>query len=687
MRIVRTATPPTIDGLLNDPVWRDAPFIEDMHQFRPADHVEPTQKTTVYLLYDDDYLYVAGRMWDTNPEEIRARSLAQGQSVRWDDTLDIIIDPFNNNRTGYEFQVNPNGVRSDAVFETATRINRDWEGIWHTVSNIDSEGWTTEVAIPFKTLNFDPQNPDWGFTIERTIQRNQEDIAWVSYNRQVNPGTTGTITGFTGLQQGRGLDVVPAIVGSGSRDFETDVIDSGMEPSLDVFYNFTPSLTGVLTLNTDFSATEVDDRQINLTRFNLFFPEKRDFFLQDVDIFSFGGLRRNGIPFFSRRIGLSRSGQPVDLDVGAKLTGRAGRWNVGFLGVALDDFRDVEGSNVFVGRVAANVLEESSVGLIVTGGDPRSNRDNSLMGADFRYRNTRLPGGRTLDGEAWYQKSDTENVEGNETAWGIRLSAPNNTGLRGEIGLEMFHDDFNPALGFVNRRGIERTEASVGYTSRPTHRWLRELSHGVNYERFERIAGGVESESWYVELVELETNSGDQGGFAMEREREILLEAFEIFDGVIIPPGDYQFDLYSFEVSGANDRAIAPSFEYGKGNFFGGDRTEIGVGLNWRPNSRYFMGVEYEYNDIELAEGDFTAQIVAISADVAFDVRWSWLNLIQYDNESESVGVNSRLRWTPQAGQDLFIVLNHGFEASGAFSGLRSLESQLSVKYTHTFRF
>lgn len=687
MRILRTATPPTIDGLLNDPVWRDAPFIEDMHQFRPADHVEPTQKTTVYLLYDDDYLYVAGRMWDTNPEEIRARSLAQGQSVRWDDTLDIIIDPFNNNRTGYEFQVNPNGVRSDAVFETATRINRDWEGIWHTVSNIDSEGWTTEVAIPFKTLNFDPQNPDWGFTIERTIQRNQEDIAWVSYNRQVNPGTTGTITGFTGLQQGRGLDVVPAIVGSGSRDFETDVIDSGMEPSLDVFYNFTPSLTGVLTLNTDFSATEVDDRQINLTRFNLFFPEKRDFFLQDVDIFSFGGLRRNGIPFFSRRIGLSRSGQPVDLDVGAKLTGRAGRWNVGFLGVALDDFRDVEGSNVFVGRVAANVLEESSVGLIVTGGDPRSNRDNSLMGADFRYRNTRLPGGRTLDGEAWYQKSDTENVEGNETAWGIRLSAPNNTGLRGEIGLEMFHDDFNPALGFVNRRGIERTEASVGYTSRPTHRWLRELSHGVNYERFERIAGGVESESWYVELVELETNSGDQGGFAMEREREILLEAFEIFDGVIIPPGDYQFDLYSFEVSGANDRAIAPSFEYGKGNFFGGDRTEIGVGLNWRPNSRYFMGVEYEYNDIELAEGDFTAQIVAISADVAFDVRWSWLNLIQYDNESESVGVNSRLRWTPQAGQDLFIVLNHGFEASGAFSGLRSLESQLSVKYTHTFRF
>ena len=687
VRIMRTATPPTIDGILNDPVWQDAPFIDDMHQFRPADHVEPTQKTAVYLLYDDDNLYVAGRMWDTDPDEIRARSLAQGQELRWDDAFNIIIDPFNNNRTGYQFQVNANGVRTDAVFETATRINRDWEGIWHAASSIDSEGWATEMAIPFKTLNFDPNNPDWGFTIERSIQRNQEDIAWVSYNRQVNPGVTGTISGFTGLQQGRGLDIVPTVVASGSRDFETEVADTSMEPSVDIFYNFTPSLTGVLTLNTDFSATEVDDRQINLTRFNLFFPEKRDFFLQDVDIFSFGGLRRNGIPFFSRRIGLSRRGQPVDLDVGAKITGRAGRWNVGLLGVALDEFGDVDSSNVFVGRVAANVLEESSVGLIVTNGDPRSNLDNSLMGADFRYRNTRLPGGRTLAGEAWYQKSNTEGVDGNETAWGIRMSAPNNTGLRGEFGFETFHDDFNPALGFVNRRGIERSEVSVGYTSRPTHRWLRELTHGVNYERFDLIAEGVESESWYVELVELETNSGDQGGIAFEREREVLLEEFDIFDDVIIPPGDYEFDQYSFEISGANDRVIAPSFEYAKGEFFGGDRTEIGVGVQWRPNSRFFLGVEYEHNDIELSGGEFTAQLVAVRTEVAFDVRWSWLNLIQYDNESESVGVNSRLRWTPRAGQDLFVVLNHDFEAIGSFSALRSIESQLSVKYTHTFRF
>ena len=343
LRIVHTETPPVIDGMLNDAAWEEAPFIEDMHQFRPRDHVEPSQRTRVYVLYDDDNLYVGARMWDSEPDQIRLRALAQGQSIRWDDNFGIYLDPFDNDRTGYNFQANANGVRADAVFETPTDMNRDWEGIWHAEGNVDAEGWTIEMVIPFKTLNFDPRNTDWGFNVERTITRTQEDIGWVSYNQRINPSATGTISGLTGLQQGRGLDVVPSIVTTGSKNFDTDVTDSDFEPSLDVFYNFTPSLTGVLTLNTDFSATEVDDRQINLTRFSLFFPEKRDFFLQDVDIFSFGGLESNGIPFFSRRIGLSSTGQPVDIEAGVKLTGRAGRWNIGALGVQQDAFEDVTG--------------------------------------------------------------------------------------------------------------------------------------------------------------------------------------------------------------------------------------------------------------------------------------------------------------------------------------------------------
>lgn len=686
LRISRTDTPPMLDGRIGDEVWERAAAIDDLLQYLPADHVEPSERTEVFVLYDDEYLYVGARMWDREPGEITARQMIHGQTQQWDDSFAVLLDPFNNKRTGYSFQVNPNGTRRDGVFETATDLNRSWEGIWHAEAQVDEQGWTAEIAIPFKTLNFDPNNADWGFNAYRRIARKQEQIAWESFNRQVNPGASGVLTGVSGIQQGAGLDIVPTLVTSTTRDYDAGTSDGNLEPALDVFYNFTPSLGGVLTLNTDFSAEDVDDRQVNLTRFSLFFPEKRDFFLRDVDIFSFGGLERNGIPFFSRRIGLSGTGQPVALDVGAKLSGRIGRWNVGVLDIKQDEFQGVDSSNLFVGRVAANVLEESSVGMIITDGDPRTNLDNSLIGVDFRYRNTSLPQGRTLEGEAWYQQSDTEGVVGDQSAWGVRVASPNRTGISGEIAFDRFDEAFNPALGFVNRSGVERSEFRLGYISRPTDHWARRVSHGAVLETFDRIAGGLESRSLFVELVEVETNSGDEFGLQFNRDREVLLEDFEIADGIVIPIGDYEFDRYGFEVSGASERAFAPSFEYTTGEFFNGDRVLMEAGLEWRPNRRLAFELEYEYNDIELPAGDFTVRLIALQADIAFNVRWSWLNLVQYDNESESVGINSRLRWNPRAGQDLFIVLNHGFDARGAFSGLHSTNSQLSIKYTQTFR-
>jgi hypothetical protein len=685
--ITRTDSPPTLDGVLDDPAWSQATVLDDFHQFRPMDHVEPSERTLVYLLYDDDYLYVAARMWDSEPDQIRARQMVQGESTRWDDSFTIYLDPFNNKRTGYRFQVNPNSVRGEATFETPTRLNYNWEGIWYAEAAFAEDGWVAEMAVPFKTLNFDPDNPDWGFTFERSIARKQEDISWSSYNRSVNPGSAGLMTGLTGLRQGRGLDIVPSIVTTGSRNYSTGISDSDTEPALDVFYNFTPSLTGVLTLNTDFSATEVDDQRINLTRFGLFFPEKRDFFLQDVDIFSFGELRRNGMPFFSRRIGLSASGQPVDLNVGAKLTGRIGRFNVGVLGVQQDEFQGVASSELFVGRLAANVLRESSVGLIVTDGNPRSDEENSLVGVDFRYRNTNLPSGHTVEGELWYQSTDSEGVDSEQNAWGIRLSSPNSEGFRGDFGYTSIQENFNPALGFVNRRGINYTEAGFGYTNRPEHRWLRAMTHGFRFRNYDRISGGLESRFLFIEPFELETNSGDELGVQLTRSREVLLTDFEISTGVTIPAGDYEFDRYGIEVSGANERTFAPSFEVEAGQFYGGDRVEMKAGFDWRPNRRLALGLEYEYNDVTLPSGDFVTRLIQVNVDVAFSVRWSWLNLLQYDNESASAGINSRLHWSPRAGQDLYIVLNYGFNATGVFSGLESAQSQFSVKYTQTFRF
>jgi hypothetical protein len=360
---------------------------------------------------------------------------------------------------------------------------------------------------------------------------------------------------------------------------------------------------------------------------------------------------------------------------------------VGVLDVEQDSFGGVAGSNLFVGRVAANVLRESSVGLIVTEGNPRSNLDNSVAGVDFRYRSTSLPSGRVLEGEAWLQESETAGIETDQSAWGLRFATPKSEGFEGRIEISRLEANFNPALGFVNRANVIQREAAIGHTTRPTRGPLRLFEHGLSYREFERISGGLESSRVFFQPIELETNLGDELGTQITREREVLLEDFEIADGVVIAPGDYEFTRYGIELAGARERALAPRFEVTTGEFFSGDRLELVGGIDWRPTNRIFLAVAYEYNDIELPEGHFTTRLIQVNTSYAINARWSWVNLLQYDNVSGSAGLNSRVRWNARAGQDLYVVLNRGFSATGAFSGLESERAELSIKYTHTLRF
>src|SRR5688572_15959502 len=379
VEIARTDLAPELDGVLDDEIWRIATVISDLHQFQPVDQGQPTERTEFYLAYSERFLYIGARMFDSDPSGISARQLVQGQGMPFDDAFEFILDTFNNGRTGYQFQVNPNGIRREGVYENPNSLNNDWSGIWQVESRIDEQGWTAEVAIPFNTLNFDPTTEEWGFTIARTIARKREELAWSSFNRNINPTTTGLITGIRDIRQGVGLDIIPSITVASSEDHINETTKNRVDPSLNVFYKITPNLTGAVTFNTDFSATEVDNRQVNLSRFSLFFPEKRDFFLQDVDIFSFGGKggggnfnnNQNGIPFYSRRIGLSSTGQPVDIDAGVKLTGRVGQFSVGALAVKQGESANLDSQNVFVGRATANVLGESAVGMIFTRSEER----------------------------------------------------------------------------------------------------------------------------------------------------------------------------------------------------------------------------------------------------------------------------------------------------------------------------
>ena len=284
IQISKTSVPPIIDGVM-DEVWKDAAIIDDLHQTDPVEFAEPTEKTVIRVFYDENFLYVSGEMHYEDPSQIVANKLAQGTSLRDEDRLRIYINPFDDDRKGYIFQTNANGVRSEGIIEDVRNRNFDWTGIWHTKAKFTDYGWFVEFAIPYKTISFDPNATTWGMSFQRTIKAKNEDLAWTSFDRETDPTSFGSAVGFSGLQQGIGLDLIPGISLTGERQFDPRDSDINIEPSLDVFYKFTPNLTGALTFNSDFSATDVDARQVQLTRFNLFFPEQRKFFLQEADIF------------------------------------------------------------------------------------------------------------------------------------------------------------------------------------------------------------------------------------------------------------------------------------------------------------------------------------------------------------------------------------------------------------------
>lgn len=700
VEIVRTDLQPDIDGLLDDEIWKTATVITDMHQFQPVDQGEPSERSVFYLAYSERFFYLAARLYDRDPSAISARQLVQGQNMQFDDAFEFILDTFNNGRTGYQFQVNPNGIRREGVYDQPQNLNRDWTGIWLVESRIDDEGWTAEVAIPFNTLNFDPATDTWGFTVARTIARKQEEIAWSSFNRNINPTTTGQITGIRNIRQGIGLDIIPSIAMAASENHLNDTTADRFDPSLNVFYKITPNLTGAVTFNTDFSATEVDNRQVNLTRFSLFFPEKRDFFLQDVDIFSFGGLggggnfnnNQNGIPFYSRRVGLnSRTGQPVDIDAGVKMTGRVGQWNVGALAVQQGDSPGLDGQSVFVGRAAINVLSESSIGGIFTYGDPNSETDNNLAGMDFRYQNTRFSDRYTMRGNAWYQQTDTDGRIGDDKAYGVRINMDTQgDGFGGSTGYTYVGEDFNPALGFANLRGAE-TYSLMGRFRRffrRDHPWLRTFNMFGRFDHDRDLATGeMISESLFTRFINLNTHRGDQFGLGVSRSREGLSRDFEIRPGVVIPAGKYSFLNLNGQLEFSNQRNFAPRIGFNMGEYYDGDRRQYDIGLEWRPDEHFFLNLNYNYQDIELPYGDFIVRLVSANVNYAFNSKWSWVNLVQYDNFSSSLGINSRLRWNPQAGEDLFIVINYNFDSEGTFSRLSRERSEIALKYTKTFRF
>jgi len=715
INIINLQDDPRIDGLLDEAVWADAALVDDFHQMTPIEYAQPGQHTEVRLFYTKDALYIGARMYETDPSLIIKNVMRQGQGLLNDDVFNLVLDPYLDRRSGYLFEINPNGVRVEGIFQNVSQVDRNWTGIWQAKSNVDELGWTAELRIPFQTISFDPAHTDWGINLRRVTRRNNEEMGWISRNRLMNPSIAGTVSGFTGLQQGLGLDVVPYLVVRQQKAFgPKGHTDQTVEPQLDMYYKVTPQLNAALTLNTDFSATEVDDRAVNLTRFNLFFPERRDFFIRDADIFQFGRIGngtvfgqegndavpnsalQNGRPFFSRNIGLSNNGAPVDINAGAKVSGRIGKLNVGSLIVhqAEDESSAVSAQSVFVGRAALNVLRESQIGVIATKGDPQANIDNSLVGADFRYRNSSLSGGKVLESEVWLQQSNTTGITGEDAAWGFGVNAPNSNGWRGGYTFKRIENNFNPGIGFVNQKGIDDHALDFGFRKfLQAGGKFRSIYAGFDGYRNSNTNTGELISAVQDIRINVNTQSNDVIAGSIIQQQEVLSRNFVIYrasDGkrvITIPPGDYSFTRGAASLTFAGQRQWSGTMGISQGDYYGGESLQKNFGVLWQMRPGYNLQVRYSENEITLPQGNFVVRQTSFTSLINFTADLTWSNRVQYDNVSEGLGLNSRLYWIPEPGREMYLVLNWNMTDLDKDKDFVSVNSDLTLKYNYTFRF
>jgi len=685
--MVRTDTPPVIDGVLDDAVWANAAYLDEFHQIIPVEYAEPTERTEVRLLYDDDALYVAAKLF-IDPDDITANILKQNTTIfSSDDYFSVSFDSFNTQRGGYFFGINPNGVRADGLYRNISQFYGDWDSIYYAETSIVEDGWIAEFEIPFKSISFDPTNDTWGMNFSRRIQSKNEQMVWVSNDRRFDPSSSGLATGMQGMNQGLGLDIVPSTSITNDRNYIAGTSDTNIEPSLDVFYKLTSGLNASMTVNTDFSATEIDDRQVNLTRFSLFFPEKRDFFLREADIFEFGRLNQNGRPFFSRRIGLSRGGQTIDLELGGKISGRIGDWELGALSIRQDESLGVDADTLSIVRVKKGIFAESQIGAIVTEGNPTANLDNSLAGMDFLYRKSNLPGGRIFEVSSWYQQSSTEGIAGDDSAAGISVALPSQEGLTGQVLFNRFEDNFNPALGFANRVGVDQSVAEINYNWRPDTGPFQSLYFSAEWERFDDSAGNLQSESVSFTPLELTTDIGDAMFLRSNFSTEVLVTPFQIYPGVVLAPGEYDFENHGIEFRGANFRRVTGRVAYIEGTFWSGRQKRVFGNVTWTPSPRIKANVGFNITNAKLPEGDFITRLLTAGFDYVFSNKLSLVNLVQYDNVSETLGINMRLNWIPVPGQEFFFVVNHNMEDYDRDNRFHSAAFTVTAKFSYTFRY
>ncbi|MBT5708391.1 carbohydrate binding family 9 domain-containing protein [bacterium] len=698
IQAVRAVTPPRIDGVLNEAIWLEAPTAGPLYRYDKNFGQPMSEETRFAILFDDDHLYIGVWASDSSPQEIKARSMERDSTAIFsDDYLYMVLDTFHRQRNGYIFAINPNGTRYDALLTNNIYRNQNWDAAWIARTSTDSEGWTAEIAIPAKSVSFDPEKSVWGFNISRTVARKYEKGRWTGALPHLwtyHVSEAGDIVDLEGLNQGLGLEIAPYVLGRYKHSTgDTDILG---EFGTDVRYRVTPNMSATLSYNTDFAETDVDQRQLNFTRFPLFFPERRAFFLEDSGLFEFGGLQTAGrsrvglsrplIPFFSRRIGRNLNGEIVPIIAAGKVAGRAGKYQMGLTDVLLDAKDGLGQKNVFAGRIARDVGDQSSVGWITTAGDPNSNDDNLLAGPDFRYRNTEFLGTQTLQANLYGLGSYTDNGSTDSGySYGGNLTLPND---RYYFHLQYVEIDqaFNPALGFVPRKDIRAYNNLWGFRPRPASiSWLRQSHFWYENEHYTDLDNRLETYQHRFTPLSWDLESGDDVSFSYTHNYDAPTSPFDIAGDITIPAGEYSWNHFRFNAELAGRRTISPDLTVQFGDYYDGHRETYIIGGDLRKWKYAALRADYALSQIRLPLQSGETHLGSIRLLLSVTPDLFWTHLVQYDSISESVGYNSRIQWEYRPGAKMFVVLNQNYLANDL--SLRVQESVATVKVGGLFRF
>ena len=697
----------TIDGELSEPAWQTAQPATDFIQRDPTEGVPASERTEARILYDKENLYIGVYCYDRMPERIMIRDITKDFVVNQQDFFGLILDTFNDDRSGFSMGTTPRGGQQDLqILDETKDVNHNWDGVWYVEARIEKDGWTAEFAIPFKTLRFSKKREQiWGIQFFRRIRRRNEQSMWTRVPRRFvgwYPSTAGELRGLEGIRQGRNLKVKPYLL-AGVRQFEsqgTGTKGDG-DGGLDVKYGLTPGLTLDLTLNTDFSQVEADTQQVNLTRFPLFFPEKRDFFLENAGIFQLGesysaGLSRSQevIPFFTRRIGLgerrvglSTIREPIPILGGARVTGRAGPYYLGLLDIQTRSEGLTPANNFAIGRIRRDIFGNSDVGLLfINRQSARPDDYNRLIGGDLNLRFT-----RDLKMNAVLAKTTTPGRRG-EDGFG-KVEVLWQTALIRLLGSYLdIQNNFRPEVGFVRRPGRRILHNEFGLRPRLNRETrvgsiIREVFPSVVSDYAILPTGETEAKLLRSGIrIDFQDGSNIDTQYIQNFER--LTRPFDIRrpsdnrPGISIPFGDYRYNEFAVSYTGNQSSTLSGDFQYRKGDFYSGDKRTIVLGGKLQVNYRFSTNVNYERNDVQLREGSFSTDLVNWDINYTFSPKMFLNALMQYNSDTKEISSNIRFRLIHHPLSDLFVVYNEQRDVRNERS-----DREISLKYTHLFNF